>query len=346
MASFRRPRGDDDDDDRRRRRSSSSRPQPQPQQQQQQQQQQQRRLHNLYVKDLPDFVDEACLVALFSRVGGAVVSACVLRGAWTRGGRSRGGKGKGGGGGRTGGGGRKGGGGDTSHTPQNKTTSSSSRSPDSSKRRGFVEMATAEGASAAIAALDGKFLALREEEEEKEEGGAGEGAVALSSPSLTLLVSDKPLYSSSSSSSSAPGAEGSRIEHCIRVAYALSKESREQGAAVAKAEAAAAPGGRRGARTKDLAAVNCCPERGLGLGEALERGPLGRRRGPRRSGRRRHRTQGSKRREREGERENAKKAFSLEAPLGSHSFSVSSSFFSFFRSPRISRLRSRASSSK
>ena len=107
-----------------------------------------------------------------------------------------------------------------------------------------------------------------------------------------------------------------------------------------------APGGRRGARTKDLAAVNCCPERGLGLGEALERGPLGRRRGPRRSGRRRHRTQGSKRREREGERENAKKAFSLEAPLGSHSFSVSSSFFSFFRSPRISRLRSRASSSK
>ena len=109
-------------------------------------------------------------------------------------------------------------------------------------------MATAEGASAAIAVLDGKFLALREEEkeeEEEEEGGAGEGSserelVALNSvalsPSLTLLVSDKPLSSFSSSSR----AEGSHGEHCVRVAHAFSKESREQGAARAKAEARAA----------------------------------------------------------------------------------------------------------
>ena len=229
------PRHDGGDDDRRR----CSRPQPQ---QQQQRQQQQRRLHNLYVKNLPEFVDEACLVALFSRFGGAVVSACVLRGTWTRGGKSRGGGGKGGR--RRGGGG---GSGDATPAPQNKT-GSSSRSPDSSKRRGFVEMATAEGASAAIAVLDGKFLALREEEkeeEEEEEGGAGEGSserelVALNSvalsPSLTLLVSDKPLSSFSSSSR----AEGSHGEHCVRVAHAFSKESREQGAARAKAEARAA----------------------------------------------------------------------------------------------------------
>lgn len=211
MASSRRRNGGDDDD-----RRLCSRPlQPQ------QQSQQRRRLHNLYVKDLPEFADEACLVALFSRFGGAVVSARVLRGIRTRRGRSRGGRG--GGGGRRGIGGG-GGGGDTS-------LGSSSRSPDSSKRHGFVEMATAEGASAAISALDGRFLALRGEDEEAgTRGGSTERRelVALS-PSLGLLVSDKPLSSGAA-----------HAEHCVRVAHALSKEAREQGAARAKAEARAA----------------------------------------------------------------------------------------------------------
>ena len=221
-------------------------PEQQHQQQHQQQQQPRRRLHNLYVKNLPEFVDDACLVAAFSRHCGAVVSACVLRGVSTRGRCFRGGKG--GGKGRKGSlGSGEGSGGDT-------TITGSSRSPDSSKRCGFVEMATAEGASAAIAALDGKHLALLR----GEEGGGAEGARARAdrgscsplptlalSPSLALLVSDRPLsFSPSSFSSSSSGAagaaEGARLEEPgIRVAHALSRESRQQ-QAWARAEEEAA----------------------------------------------------------------------------------------------------------
>lgn len=196
------------------RRRHSSQPQPQPQQQQQ-------RLHNLYIKNLPDSIDEACLLALFSRHGGAVVSAVVLRGTSTRGGKLRH---------RF-----RGGGSGSGSSKDDKNENKSARSAYSSKRCGFVEMATTEGASAAIAALDGRFLELREgkgKEEQPSSSSSSLSSLALS-PSLVLLVSDKPL-----SSFSSEGTHPSNINGGIRVAHALSKDARQQVIASAKAEAA------------------------------------------------------------------------------------------------------------
>ena len=96
-------------------------------------------------------------------------------------------------------------------------------------------MATDEGASAAISALDGKFLALREgggnggggeEEEEEKEEKKNQGLFSSSlavSPSLVLLVSDEPF--GSPSSAERKGATGIRVEH------ALSREARQHGGA-------------------------------------------------------------------------------------------------------------------
>mgnify|MGYP006879047428 CR=1 FL=1 len=98
------------------------------------------------------------------------------------------------------------------------------------------EMATAEGASAAIANLDGKLLQLREKKkraEEREEGKEKEeekqGVLSLDlSPSLVLLVSDKVFASSYSSSSGAERAQLRQQQHPVRVAHARSKEAWEQ----------------------------------------------------------------------------------------------------------------------
>ena len=76
------------------------------------------------------------------------------------------------------------------------------------------------------------------------ERGSPLSTLALS-PSLTLLVSEKPLSlpppsSSPSSGAGADAAEGSRLEHRIRVTHALSKEARQQASAGARGEATSA----------------------------------------------------------------------------------------------------------
>jgi len=210
-----------------------------------------RRAHNLYVKRFPREIDEHCLRALFLRHG-AVVSACVLRGPGRASGVRKFRGGGGGGGGRGG----------ENNDDDNDNDASASNAPDSSapssKRCGFVEMATAEAASSAIEELNGKFLSLqpvdfddggekggerresaKEERQEQSFSSLSTSSILISG-SLVLVVSKKPLVFSSSSEASSKSSSTKVPLHGLHVARALSKESRQEIAARERSAAAAA----------------------------------------------------------------------------------------------------------